>query len=95
MWFIHAVVKRCVSSMQSTHQTVFFHRSCSLYVSRLPKSLAATEPLVSPAEATANIIETEDVGAMIENAKYEGMLDEIARLHRDFEHGVAELAGLA
>ena len=63
--------------------------------SRVRKSLAATEPLVSPASAAVNIIETEDVGAMIENAKYEGMLDEIARLHRDFEHGVAELAGLA
>ena len=63
--------------------------------SRVRKSLAATEPSVSPASAAVNIIETEDVGAMIENAKYEGMLDEIARLHRDFEHGVAELAGLA
>ena len=63
--------------------------------SRVRKSLAATEPSVSPASAAVNIIETEDVGAMVEHAKYEGMLDEIARLHRDFENGVAELAGLA
>ena len=62
--------------------------------SRVRKSLAATEPLVSPAEAAVNIIEMEDVGAMVENAKYEGMLGEIARLHQDFENGVAELAGL-
>ena len=61
--------------------------------SRVRKSLAATEPMVSPAAAAVNVIETEDVGAMLERAKYQGMLDEIARLHHDFEHGVAELAG--
>ena len=63
--------------------------------SRVRKSLAATEPVVSPAEAAVNVIEAEDVGAMLERAKYQGMLDEIARLHHDFEHGVAELAGHA
>ena len=63
--------------------------------SRVRKSLAATEPMVSPAEAAVHVIETEDIGAMLERAKYQGMLDEIARLHPDFEHGVAELAGNA
>ena len=60
--------------------------------SRVRRSLAATEPIVLPAEAAVNVIEGEDVGAMLANAKYKGMLDEIGRLHRNFESDVAALA---
>ena len=56
------------------------------------KSLAATEPQVSPAETSVNVIMGEDVGAMLEKAKYKGLVDQIVRLAEDFEHDVAELA---
>ena len=35
----------------------------------------------------------EDVGAMLEKAKYKGLVDQIVRLAEDFETDVAELAG--
>ena len=59
---------------------------------RVRKSLAATEPQASPAEASVNVIMGEDVEAILEKAKYKGLVDQIGRLAEDFEHDVAELA---
>ena len=62
---------------------------------RVRKSLAVTEPVASPAEAGVNVIIDEDVGSMLGTAKYKGMLAEIIRLQANFDHGVAELEGVA
>ena len=39
--------------------------------------------------------ESEDVGAMVQTAKYKGMLDRIAQLDEAFESDIADLAGKA
>lgn len=61
--------------------------------SRVRKSLAATEPMAAPAQATVNVIVAEDSGAMLDTAKYKGMLDQTAQLQEDFETDVLELSG--
>ena len=63
--------------------------------SRVRKSLAATEPMAPSSQAAVNVVMAEDVGAIVERAEYNGMLDEIYRLRADFERGVAELANAA
>ena len=60
---------------------------------RVRKSLAATEPMVSPAQAAVNVVEGEDVVAIMQTAKYKGMLDQIAQLEEAFESDIAALAG--
>ena len=59
---------------------------------RVRKSLVATEAMASPAEAAVNVIVDEDIGAVLEQAKYKGMVDQINRLEEDFENDVAALA---
>ena len=59
--------------------------------SRMRKSLAATEPMASPAGAAVNVIVAEDVGGMANTAKHKGTLDQISRLEDDFNRDIAEL----
>ena len=63
--------------------------------SRVRQSLAATEPMAPSSQATVNVIMAEDVGAIMDEAKYKGRLTQIERLRADFDRGVADLAKAA
>lgn len=59
---------------------------------RIKKSLYLTQSLKSPPQASVNVIMHEDVQAMKDALKYEGMVDETQLLHNEFAKGLAAMS---